>query len=46
MKYFAIACMAAAVASAYDADKMKNLPDAPAFVTNTFSGFLNVTETK
>ena len=46
MKYFALACMAAATVSAYAADKMSNLPDAPAFATNTYSGFLNVTDTK
>jgi len=46
MKTFAIACMAVVAMAAPDADLMKDLPDAPAFATKTYSGYLKSTETK
>ena len=44
-KIFASALLVA-MTTAYEADKMSNLPDAPKFTTNTYSGFLDVTSTK
>ena len=46
MKYYALACLAAVAMAAPEADLMKNLPDAPKFPTNTYSGYLTATETK
>lgn len=46
MKCFALACMAAVAMAAPSEDLMANLPDAPAFQTTTYSGYLEVTETK
>ena len=46
MKYFAMACLAAAAMAAPQEDLMGNLPDAPAFKTNVYSGYLTATETK
>jgi len=46
---WSIALIAAVVAvadAACDADKMANLPDAPAFATDTYSGYLTASETK
>ena len=46
MKYFALACMVACAMAAPADDLMGNLPDAPAFKTNTYSGYLTASETK
>ena len=46
MKCFALACMAAVAMAAPSEDLMGNLPDAPAFQTSTYSGYLEVSETK
>lgn len=47
MKNFAIACLLSAVALAAPKEElMGQLPDAPAFPTDTYSGYLDVTETK
>jgi carboxypeptidase C (cathepsin A) len=43
---FAAALIAGCVLAAPLVDKMSNLPDAPAFTTETYSGYLNVTDTK
>lgn len=43
---FAASLLAAAVIAAPAEDKMRSLPDASAFDTNTYSGYLNVTDTK
>lgn len=45
-KNFIIALVSAVVMAAPIEDKMDNLPDAPAFTTNTYSGYLQVTGTK
>jgi hypothetical protein len=39
-KNFIIALVSAVVMAAPTEDKMDNLPDAPAFTTNTYSGYL------
>lgn len=44
--HFATALIAGCVLAAPLVDKMSNLPDAPAFTTETYSGFLKVTDTK
>ena len=47
MKYaFAIALIAAVAHAAPAEDLMKSLPDAPAFTTKTYSGYLPVSATK
>ena len=46
MKYFALACMAAVAMAAFEDDRMADLPDAPAFQTATYSGYLEVTDSK
>merc|ERR1712127_491650 len=46
MKTFALALIAAFTYAAPEADMMGNLPDAPEFVTQNYSGFLDVTSTK
>jgi len=46
MKLFALTLMTAGVMAAVDADLMGNLPDAPAWQSNTYSGYLTATETK
>ena len=46
MKYFTLACLAATAMAAPQSDLAANLPDAPAFPTNTYSGYLEVTDTK
>ena len=46
MKLFALACFAAAVQAAPADERMANLPDAPKFLSDTYSGYLSVTETK
>jgi carboxypeptidase C (cathepsin A) len=43
---FATALISATVFAASEADRMNNLPDAPAFTTNMYSGYLPVTDTK
>jgi len=43
---FTIALIAAYAIAAPLEDKMGNLPDAPAFTSNMYSGYLNVTDTK
>jgi len=43
---FALACMAACAMAAPAEDLMSNLPDAPAFKTDTYSGYLKVSDTK
>jgi carboxypeptidase C (cathepsin A) len=43
---FAAALIAGCGLAAPLVDKMSNLPDAPAFTTETYSGFLNVSDTK
>jgi len=45
-KTFATALLTATVFAADLKDKMGNLPNAPNFTTNTYSGYLTVTETK
>ena len=45
-KNFVIALVSAVVMAAPAEDKMGNLPDAPAFTTNTYSGYLKATDTK
>jgi hypothetical protein len=45
-KTFATALIAATAFAASAADKMGNLPDAPAFTTDMYSGYLTVTDTK
>ncbi len=46
MKYFSLACLAATAYGAVRRDLASDLPDAPAFPTLTYSGYLDVTETK
>ena len=46
MRTFAAALVTAVAIAAPADEKMDNLPDAPAFPTNTYSGYLPVTETK
>jgi carboxypeptidase C (cathepsin A) len=46
MKCFALALLATAALAAPKEDLMSNLPDAPAFQTDTYSGYLKVTDTK
>ena len=43
---FALALVCATAIAAPLADKMANLPDAPAFSTDMYSGYLDVTATK
>lgn len=43
---WSLALVAAGVNAAVDADKMANLPDAPAFATDTYSGYITASETK
>ena len=43
---FTLALIAATAVAAPLADKMTDLPDAPAFLTNMYSGYLDVTDTK
>ena len=45
MKY-ALACLAAVAMAAPEKDLMANLPDAPAFQSTTYSGYLTAGETK
>lgn len=46
MKLFALTLMTAGVMAAVDADLMGNLPDAPAWESKTYSGYMDATETK
>ena len=46
MKTFALACMAVVAMAASESDLMTDLPDAPAFATKTYSGYLKATDTK
>ena len=46
MKLFALALLATAALAAPKEDLMSNLPDAPAFKSDTYSGYLNVSDTK
>jgi len=46
MKTFSLALICASAFAAYEADRMANLPDAPAFATPNYSGYLEVTPTK
>ncbi len=46
MKTFALACTAAIAMAAPAEDLAANLPDAPEWATNTYSGYLKATETK
>ena len=46
MRSFTLACMAVAVIAAPEEDLMSDLPDAPAFSTKTYSGYLQATDTK
>ena len=46
MKLTFVSALLAAFASADAADKMANLPDAPEFASDAYSGFLEVTSTK
>jgi hypothetical protein len=43
---FTVALLTTAAFAAPAEDLMGNLPDAPAFTTNTYSGYLTVTDTK
>jgi len=43
---FTVALLTTAALAAPAEDLMGNLPDAPAFTTNTYSGYLTVTDTK
>jgi carboxypeptidase C (cathepsin A) len=43
---FAVALLSSAALAAPLEDLMPNLPDAPPFTTNTYSGYLTVTDTK
>ena len=43
---FSLALICASALAADEADRMGNLPDAPAFTTATYSGYLDVTATK
>lgn len=43
---FAVALLSAVAFAAPTEDKMANLPDAPAFTTDTYSGYLKVNATK
>jgi carboxypeptidase C (cathepsin A) len=45
-RYFAAALLAGAVLAAPAEDVMGNLPDAPAFTSATYSGYLTVSDTK
>ena len=46
MKFAFVTALLTATAFAFEGDRMKNLPDAPEFVTDMYSGFLDVSETK
>ena len=46
MKTFAFSCLAAAALAARKGDLMSDLPDAPAWQSNTYSGYLYVHDSK
>ena len=46
LRNFAAILLSATAFAASEADRMGNLPDAPAFTTNMYSGYLTVTDTK
>ena len=46
MKIFALSCLAAAAMAARKEDKMANLPDAPEWQSDMYSGYLYVNDSK
>ena len=43
---FILSMLAVGAMAAYETDRMANLPEAPEFTTDTYSGYLKVTDTK